>query len=304
MHFKDFFYRQYYTRSFPFRQNNQANTRNVDLAKPINKEAFQAIKDKNNPVFQAANDLLKSTGLQPGDYYLLEIPTFNGVTVNPISFTTVYPGLILGTGYVHETNNEAEFKLGFYFDHTTGLPCIPGSSIKGVLRSMFPQFGEKHPYKAIDTLNEEQQSKVDFIARQLGWDQNNNKSQLIHQLELAIFEGVDLVKTSINFNNGKEEIIHSSIYKRFCFHNGFISHAPGNKIFEIDTITPHGTNPLKNPTPLNFLKIRPNVTFNLQIIMHTLTAIPISTVQIRDLFISILRITGLGAKTNVGYGQW
>lgn len=57
------------------------------------------------------------------------------------SFTllTTYPGFTTGTGMPHGIkNNEEDFKIGFYFDHTTGLPIIPGSSVKGVLRSVFP----------------------------------------------------------------------------------------------------------------------------------------------------------------------
>ena len=52
--------------------------------------------------------------------------------------TTTYPGLLLGTGIDHElpsVNNQAI--LGFTFDYTTGLPSIPASSVKGVLRSAF-----------------------------------------------------------------------------------------------------------------------------------------------------------------------
>ena len=80
----------------------------------------------------------------------------------------LYPGLLIGIGYPHEVgklesngSNKAsnqkdsnsgkkqnnseekdddkneEIKLGFSFDYVTGQPYIPGSSIKGVLRSHF-----------------------------------------------------------------------------------------------------------------------------------------------------------------------
>ena len=53
--------------------------------------------------------------------------------------TTIYPGLLVGSGYNHPKlkENNDDFQLGFFFDHTTGLPIISGSSIKGVLRSVF-----------------------------------------------------------------------------------------------------------------------------------------------------------------------
>lgn len=50
--------------------------------------------------------------------------------------TTLYPGLLVGSGYDHPKQSNEDFQLGFFFDHTTGLPLINGSSIKGVLRSV------------------------------------------------------------------------------------------------------------------------------------------------------------------------
>ena len=53
---------------------------------------------------------------------------------------TTYPGFITGTGMAHGVNGENEdFKIGCYFDHTAGIPCLPGSSVKGILRSVFPK---------------------------------------------------------------------------------------------------------------------------------------------------------------------
>lgn len=52
---------------------------------------------------------------------------------------TLYPGLLIGTGNVHEsksTKDIPEIKLGFTLDYVTGLPIIPGSGIKGVIRSV------------------------------------------------------------------------------------------------------------------------------------------------------------------------
>lgn len=52
--------------------------------------------------------------------------------------TTIYPGLLIGSGYLHELPKvDGQAILGFDFDYTTGLPIIRGSSIKGVLRSAF-----------------------------------------------------------------------------------------------------------------------------------------------------------------------
>lgn len=62
------------------------------------------------------------------------------------SLSTYYPGLITGIGMNHQTTLEwkdgtqkiPELKLGMAFDHATGLPIIPGASLKGLLRNSFP----------------------------------------------------------------------------------------------------------------------------------------------------------------------
>ena len=54
---------------------------------------------------------------------------------------TAYPGVLIGTGNPHEISMENAIKCGFSFDYVTGLPYIPGSSIKGMLRSYFPKEG-------------------------------------------------------------------------------------------------------------------------------------------------------------------
>lgn len=86
-----------------------------------------------------------------------------------VELTTSYPGLITGIGVNHQTTLKwmgqaegkfvqiPEFKLGITFDHTTGLPIIPGSSIKGVLRSFFPVMNQN---KFCDCYEE----KIDYIA--------------------------------------------------------------------------------------------------------------------------------------------
>lgn len=63
---------------------------------------------------------------------------------------TLYPGLLVGLGNAHEAglgvdgNDEegAEIKLGFTLDFVTGLPKIPGSTVKGILHSTFENHSE------------------------------------------------------------------------------------------------------------------------------------------------------------------
>lgn len=67
-----------------------------------------------------------------------ELYDFNLPKEQTFELTTIYPGLLIGSGYNHPKlkDNNDDFQLGFYFDHTTGLPIISGSSIKGMIRSV------------------------------------------------------------------------------------------------------------------------------------------------------------------------
>ena len=51
---------------------------------------------------------------------------------------TTYPGLLMGSGNLHDISCKGAYKLGFSFDYVNGLPYLPGSSLKGILRSAFP----------------------------------------------------------------------------------------------------------------------------------------------------------------------
>jgi len=192
-----------------------------------------------------------------------------------IRMKTTYPGLIMGTGVTHETGLKGEMKLGLNFDYTTGLPYIPGPSVKGILRSVFPGSSTK----ADKDFKEARTSYIQDIL--------DNKEINVEELEVEIFEG-----------KGCE-----SIYGRDIFMDAIIIEAPNSgKFLGSDYITPHTTNPLKNPTPIMFLKILPEVTiaFNFRL-NDSVTGIKAD--QKKHLFERILLDIGIGAKTNVGYGQ-
>ena len=72
------------------------------------------------------------------------------------------------------------------------------------------------------------------------------------------------------------------------------------KILGDDFLAPHG-DPLKNPTPLRFIKVLPNVEFRFD---FELSDGLISKGAKDRLFRKILEDLGLGAKTNVGYGKF
>lgn len=61
--------------------------------------------------------------------------------------TVCYPGILIGIGNAHDSGmGDEEIGVGFSFDYVTGQPYIPGSSVKGVLRSHFTD----HPQVIMD----------------------------------------------------------------------------------------------------------------------------------------------------------
>lgn len=196
-----------------------------------------------------------------------------------------YPGLVTGVGINHEAKIEGEFKLGVHFDYTYGMPVVYGSSVKGVLRSAFilkQEHGKILEYEPY------------FLEKSTGeqWDQKK-----IEVLFNDIFEGKDA--------NGPK-----SIYNRDIFFDAVLVKAdPKGRILCSDSITPHGgperNNPLKNPTPITFLKIAPGceMEFRFKLVNSVIDGKPFFAEQKKDLFEEIIKTVGVGAKTNVGYGQ-
>ena len=182
---------------------------------------------------------------------------------------TTYPGLLCGSGYAHQSKAKGEIKSGFYFDYSTGLPIIPGSSIKGVLRSAF-----QHP------------DYINTLLREI--DANHEE-----------FDEATLSTIAKNIFDNEE----ASIYKRDIFFDAFPVQT--NEIEGLflggDYITPH-ENPLKDPTPVLFLKVLPQVEYQFKFKLNN--SLFISATQKLLLFKKILLDLGLGAKTNVGYGQF
>lgn len=146
--------------------------------------------------------------------------------------TTTYPGLLVGSGYNHPKlkENDDDFQLGFFFDHTTGLPIISGSSIKGLIRSVFPQKDDKY-----------YEEKIRFLKQEYSYTFDE--------------------KSIEDFFDNNAEVI---------FYDAYIASTDNTSkaIFGSDYITSHYSDEengeLKSPNPIKFLKILPSVTFNFQ----------------------------------------
>ena len=300
MNLKQAFYKDYY--------------QGIDFRKPQD----DAIKRHNKDVFEKANRKLFKYAFKESEYQQLALSNFNLPNYDSFELSTTYPGLLTGVGMVHETNNEGELMLGFFFDHVSGLPMLPGSGVKGALRSAFPQFKTKSDNPIIPLLTAEmdkesyldkQKAKAQFIASIFppfsDLKEGDEKLYIkVHQLEMAIFQGMDILAKKENPKTDGQ----LPMAKRCRFLEAIIKDSAnsGKKIVGIDALTPHGNNPLKNPVPLPFLKVLPNVVFQFQFMLPDLLieGAEIKGTDLLELFKNILLYFVLGAKTNVGYGQF
>lgn len=210
--------------------------------------------------------------------------------VYKLDFKTTYPGLLIGAGYNHGVGEFGEanaddsknnpgnliFKLGFYFDYTSGLPAIPGSSVKGILRSAF--------------------------------DHNDYIDELLKQVNINYKSVEDICNIKKEIFDGEVDGNKLSIYKRDIFYDARIGCKDGvqNNFLGDDYITPHYPNLLKNPKPIKFLKVLPGVvwrfSFDLRDSSDTLKGL-LAEEKLR-LFRRIICDLGAGAKTNLGYGYF
>lgn len=210
------------------------------------------------------------------DYKSFDSPIKKNSQVNAkFQLKIAYPGLVTGIGINHEAKIEGEFKLGVHFDYTWGMPVVYGSSVKGVLRAYFEDFYQE--------------------------DQAKPRSKDLFD---DIFEGRDVAKEH-QLKDSKK--YYKSIYNRDIFFDAVIVRADKKgRILCSDSITPHGDNPLKNPTPLTFLKIAPGCTmeFRFKLVDSEIDGEKFTADQKKALFEEIIQTVGIGAKTNVGYGQF
>lgn len=177
---------------------------------------------------------------------------------------TTYPGLLIGSGNEHHLAKDGALKLGFSFDHVTGLPYIPGSSVKGMLRACFP--GDKKTA-------EESEGYENYIR-----DILEEPKLDVQALKRDIFEGNDV------------------------FLGAFPEVTENGKLLGLDYITPH-KDQFKGPNAISFLKVMPNVQFHFCFLLNDAEGL-ISAEEKRKLFETLLLDMGIGAKTNVGFGRF
>ena len=265
-----------------------------NISKLFYRDYFQ---ENRNPQVDYKFDFILSSNGKPSEAMIKEIARRNkaikevelkSIPKVPIvrkedcfTLKILYPGLVTGIGLVHDSKKlEGGYNLGMHFDYTWGMPVVYGSSVKGVLREYFQEFYE---------------GGMDAI-----------------DLEEEIFSGkIRNKKKDTTDKNGKliRGYDNKSIYHRDIFFDAVITkpYKSNNKehLLEDDSITPHGDNPLKNPLPITMLKIAPGceIEFRFRLVDSVVDGKVFKKEDKLKLFENILKTVGVGAKTNVGYGQ-
>ena len=233
-------------------------------SKEVQKRNKELLDSANRDYLDAAQKIYSVSQLPINQYFYLKVR---------------YPGLVTGVGIRHEAKVEGEFKLGIHFDYTTGLPVIYGSSVKGVLRRAFQ---EDDLLEVLPNLVPTFKEELKAIGRQM-------QTKSLKEWATIIF-GDD---------NGKDS---RSIYERDIFFDAIIVSVNDRGYFlASDSITPHGSNPLKDPTPLTFVRIASGCEIKFR--SKLTESDQLSAMQKKTLFKAILIAFGIGAKTNVGYGR-
>lgn len=235
-----------------------------------------------------------------------------------IALKTIYPGLMMGTGISHDVKLAGALKVGFSFDYVTGLPYLPGSSLKGVLRSYFPK--QKNEFRSEENFKEEiEQEKLEYIVdliAEISQDEvdkmnKDEKENFVFELKKNIFDFGDVFLDSYpNVGANKENRNEDADYKKLITSEYITPHRKNNSEEEQNDKNQAISPLLKNPIPISMLKVKPEIEFDFSFLLknfcYEYKAKPF-TFTAEDkckLFKQLILDMGVGAKTNVGFGQF
>lgn len=102
---------------------------------------YKTLYDKINPDL-TINDIKEKNKRLTDSLFYKEDYKKSEIAQNTFLLKTTYPGLLVGIGYAHGVSNNDDIKIGFSFDYVTGQPYIPGSSVKGIIKSIFSNHPE------------------------------------------------------------------------------------------------------------------------------------------------------------------
>jgi len=325
------FFKDYYLK----RENNGTRVFNRDLGEvknlksqldnSQNRDEVERLKNQKKQFekkiahfFDEKNKVLKN--LKPDG---TTKKAFDLAAKQTLSFHTGDKGILIGTGIEHETGEQGEAKLGLQFDYATGQPYLPGSAVKGLMRSWFP--GHRRPdgknlgelYRSTRTKvlkkilreiwqKDEAALVIELTQRSCRWlrdPQANEAERFFEFLERQIFEGempdFDEKMGSVRRDtSGKSLLTRTPISRCDFFFDAYI--VSGDKLLVEDVITPH-RNPLQDPVPITFLKIAPGIMWQFQFGLQGCELM--SANEKLTVFKLLLTHFGVGAKRRHGFGE-
>lgn len=189
--------------------------------------------------------------------------------------------LITGIGQPHPN------EIGMVFDYTMGIPYIPASSVKGIVRFA-------HTIGLIDSDDSSEFIKQDKEGEYI---EESNQKTLIPFLFGGDLETEKTEKKEIEKQKGK-----------VIFLDAYPDKVPD---LHVDIMNPHygeyyskGEPPADHlsPSPLKFLTVESGTTF----IFRAIVSKEIYSIEddVRKAFQTALEVEGVGAKTTVGYGRF
>lgn len=266
----------------------------------VNVGAYNGIPNSTTPIdLPRENSGENSANIGYQFYHSVGIPRFNkdnvkaAISVNGdvakvlraaefsvVNMRVQAPGLLIGSGLAHGLpGSEEDVKTGLQFDYTSGLPVIPGSSVKGAIRSAFPTI-------VADA------EKLNYIKSLIAD---------IPEFSSLVLEDNDILELGNQmFNHG--DIFADALLVGYGTRTK--QQVPVNQILAEDYITPHTGGPLAQPIPIKIVKVAPGVTFAFCFKFNEtkIGAKVVSASMKKALCAAILQDLGVGAKTNVGYG--
>lgn len=210
------------------------------------------------------DDILINTKFEKKDYSPSRIAQKECIFI----LKTTYPGLLIGAGNPHGAGDiggsDDDINMGFSFDFVTGQPYIPGSSVKGVLRSHF----KDHPQAVREII-----SKLKNI---------NVSEKTVEKLEQAIFDNADVFLDAVVFDGDENGRLLDFDY--------ITPHGKATK------------NPI--PIKIIKVAPDVRFEFRFVLSDKQIDGQSFTKEVLVDLFKELLCIFGAGAKTNVGYGHF
>jgi CRISPR-associated protein Cmr6 len=216
----------------------------------------------------------------------------------------------LGAGHVLETS--------LTLHHIFGIPYIPGSALKGVVRMV-------NFWKIAEKLNKKSDEDIEELQKQLYNDENSNSDKNDSDKN-------DILKHKLLFGTQKFKGL-------LVFLDAYPEIQNNQQIFELDVMTPHYQGyytknqvpgDWENPNPIPFLTVKKGITFCFNVLFDKFRAERILTLKddefpnvnvakeiikewlsndfskisqdVKEWIEEALTEFGVGAKTRLGYG--